>query len=218
MVREDREMVSSPSVARSSREGGYVPKYFKEVQSFVSATKTEEIGGDAETPEIAAAAPVLENVEGGESALVAADIAADDRKDDGDVPIAGLNNKDTLPLDDQDKPIHSWASDTSELSDNEDEFVAVPKVDHDDGEVVGASTSELGAENRGRAMLEKMGWSKGKTLGVEGSNGTNSGLLVPIEAKMKIGGRGWDGGMVRIEGEVWFGLVWFGGNGFLSLL
>lgn len=50
-----------------------------------------------------------------------------------------------------------------------------------EGDVVGAGASEIGQENRGRAMLEKMGWSKGNTLGALGSQG----LLTPIEHIVK---------------------------------
>lgn len=40
-----------------------------------------------------------------------------------------------------------------------------------DGEVVGASAPEIGVENRGRAMLEKMGWSSGMGIGALGNQG-----------------------------------------------
>jgi hypothetical protein len=40
-----------------------------------------------------------------------------------------------------------------------------------DGEVVGASAPEIGADNKGRAMLEKMGWSSGMGIGKEGNKG-----------------------------------------------
>ena len=40
-----------------------------------------------------------------------------------------------------------------------------------DGDVVGASAPELGSENRGRAMLEKMGWSSGMGIGKVGNKG-----------------------------------------------
>jgi hypothetical protein len=49
-----------------------------------------------------------------------------------------------------------------------------------DGEVVGAGAPELGVENRGRAMLEKMGWSKGTALGA-----TSNGILLPIAHVVK---------------------------------
>ena len=50
-----------------------------------------------------------------------------------------------------------------------------------DGEVVGATAPEIGIENKGRAMLEKMGWSKGMGLGAL----TNKGMLTPIEHVVK---------------------------------
>ncbi|TQV98323.1 hypothetical protein V2A60_007927 [Cordyceps javanica] len=50
-----------------------------------------------------------------------------------------------------------------------------------DGEVVGGSAPELSTENRGRAMLEKMGWSIGTALGSE----DNKGILLPVTQTMK---------------------------------
>ncbi|KAI2464492.1 hypothetical protein F4781DRAFT_69097 [Annulohypoxylon bovei var. microspora] len=50
-----------------------------------------------------------------------------------------------------------------------------------DGDIVGQNAAELGAENRGRAMLEKMGWSKGMALGT----GENKGIMVPITHVVK---------------------------------
>ena len=50
-----------------------------------------------------------------------------------------------------------------------------------DGEVVGAGAPELSAENRGRTMLEKMGWSSGTPLGAL----NNKGLLQPISHIVK---------------------------------
>ncbi|KAL8735667.1 MAG: hypothetical protein Q9166_000836 [cf. Caloplaca sp. 2 TL-2023] len=49
-------------------------------------------------------------------------------------------------------------------------------VSYADGEVVGAAAPEIGQENRGRAMLEKMGWSKGTALGAM----NNKGMLQPV--------------------------------------
>lgn len=43
------------------------------------------------------------------------------------------------------------------------------------------SAPELGIENRGRAMLEKMGWTTGMGLG----NPNNAGIVAPIFAKVK---------------------------------
>ncbi|PGG97834.1 hypothetical protein AJ79_09070 [Helicocarpus griseus UAMH5409] len=45
-----------------------------------------------------------------------------------------------------------------------------------DGDVVGASAPEIGAGNKGRAMLEKMGWSTGTALGAV----NNKGILHPV--------------------------------------
>ena len=50
-----------------------------------------------------------------------------------------------------------------------------------EGEVVGAAAPELGSENRGRAMLEKMGWSSGTALGAL----ENKGILLPVTQTMK---------------------------------
>lgn len=50
-----------------------------------------------------------------------------------------------------------------------------------DGEIVGASAPELGSDNRGRAMLEKMGWSSGTALGTD----DNKGILLPVMQTMK---------------------------------
>ncbi|KAF1956570.1 hypothetical protein CC80DRAFT_525411 [Byssothecium circinans] len=54
-------------------------------------------------------------------------------------------------------------------------------VGYKDGEIVGASAPELGPENRGRALLEKMGWSKGMALGAT----DNKGILQPIAHVVK---------------------------------
>ncbi|KAJ5424892.1 Single-stranded nucleic acid binding R3H [Penicillium cf. griseofulvum] len=50
-----------------------------------------------------------------------------------------------------------------------------------DGDVVGASAPEIGAENRGRAMLERMGWSTGTALGAA----DNKGILQPVAQVVK---------------------------------
>ncbi|KAI4098491.1 MAG: hypothetical protein L6R37_006478 [Teloschistes peruensis] len=52
----------------------------------------------------------------------------------------------------------------------------VAGVSYRDGEVVGAAAPEIGTENRGRAILEKMGWSKGTALGAL----NNKGMLQPV--------------------------------------
>ena len=49
-------------------------------------------------------------------------------------------------------------------------------VSYRDGEIVGAAAPELGLENKGRAMLEKMGWSKGTALGAV----NNKGIMQPV--------------------------------------
>ena len=50
-----------------------------------------------------------------------------------------------------------------------------------DGEVVGASAPEIGIENKGRAMLEKMGWTTGTALGAV----HNKGILQPVAHVVK---------------------------------
>jgi G-patch domain./R3H domain. len=50
-----------------------------------------------------------------------------------------------------------------------------------DGDIVGASAPEIGAENKGRAMLEKMGWSSGTALGAH----HNKGILHPVAHVVK---------------------------------
>lgn len=55
-------------------------------------------------------------------------------------------------------------------------------VSYQDGEVVGAAAPEIGEENRGRAILEKMGWSKGTALGAL----NNKGMLQPVVHTVKI--------------------------------
>ncbi|TLD15962.1 uncharacterized protein PgNI_00434 [Pyricularia grisea] len=50
-----------------------------------------------------------------------------------------------------------------------------------DGEVVGGSAPELGETNKGRTMLEKMGWSKGMGLGAL----DNKGILEPVAHVVK---------------------------------
>ena len=50
-----------------------------------------------------------------------------------------------------------------------------------DGETVAASAPELGADNRGRALLEKMGWTAGMGIGAIG----NKGGLEPIRHVVK---------------------------------
>ncbi|KAI9369454.1 hypothetical protein BJX61DRAFT_536431 [Aspergillus egyptiacus] len=54
-------------------------------------------------------------------------------------------------------------------------------VSYMDGDVVGASAPEIGAENKGRAMLERMGWSTGTALGAI----HNKGILLPVRHVVK---------------------------------
>lgn len=54
-------------------------------------------------------------------------------------------------------------------------------VSYVDGDVVGASAPEIGAGNKGRAMLEKMGWSTGTALGAI----NNKGILLPVAQVVK---------------------------------
>lgn len=54
-------------------------------------------------------------------------------------------------------------------------------VSYRDGDVVGALAPELGVENKGRAMLEKMGWSSGTALGAL----NNKGILQPVSHVVK---------------------------------
>jgi hypothetical protein len=54
-------------------------------------------------------------------------------------------------------------------------------VRYRDGEIAGASVPELGQENKGRAMLEKMGWAKGMALG----SLDNKGILEPVVQVVK---------------------------------
>ncbi|RHZ52184.1 hypothetical protein CDV55_100415 [Aspergillus turcosus] len=54
-------------------------------------------------------------------------------------------------------------------------------VSYMEGDVVGASAPEIGAGNKGRAMLEKMGWSLGTPLGAV----NNKGILLPVAHVVK---------------------------------
>ena len=57
---------------------------------------------------------------------------------------------------------------------------------YQDGEIVGSGAPELGAENKGRAMLEKMGWTQGTGLG----SANNQGILQPIQTVVRNSKRG----------------------------
>jgi hypothetical protein len=50
-----------------------------------------------------------------------------------------------------------------------------------EGEIVGGSVPEIGQTNKGRAMLEKMGWTRGMALGSE----DNKGILEPVAQVVK---------------------------------
>ncbi|KAF2827684.1 hypothetical protein CC86DRAFT_290474 [Ophiobolus disseminans] len=56
-----------------------------------------------------------------------------------------------------------------------------PQVGYRDGEKVGANAPELGPENKGHALMMKMGWSKGMALGTM----DNQGILHPIAHTVK---------------------------------
>jgi hypothetical protein len=58
---------------------------------------------------------------------------------------------------------------------------ARPQVGYRDGEKVGANAPELGPENKGHALMMKMGWSKGQALGTT----DNQGILHPIAHTVK---------------------------------
>jgi hypothetical protein len=55
------------------------------------------------------------------------------------------------------------------------------KTGYRDGDIVGEGLPELGTENRGRNMLEKMGWSSGTALGAV----DNKGILHPVAQVVK---------------------------------
>lgn len=54
-------------------------------------------------------------------------------------------------------------------------------IGYRDGDVVGGSAPEIPPENKGRAMLEKMGWSSGTALGAL----DNKGILQPVSQVVK---------------------------------
>ncbi|PUU74915.1 hypothetical protein B9Z19DRAFT_1091536 [Tuber borchii] len=59
-------------------------------------------------------------------------------------------------------------------------------VRHKEGDIVGAGAAELAEDNRGRIMLEKMGYRAGMALGAD----SNKGIIVPLAAVMKVGKAG----------------------------
>lgn len=70
----------------------------------------------------------------------------------------------------------SWHQNTGSGSGKGRTGRADRSVSYMDGDVVGASAPEIGVENKGRAMLEKMGWSTGTALGAT----NNKGILLPV--------------------------------------
>jgi hypothetical protein len=54
-------------------------------------------------------------------------------------------------------------------------------VSYREGEVVGQHARELASDNKGRMLLEKMGWAKGMALGTV----DNKGIMVPVAHVMK---------------------------------
>ena len=56
---------------------------------------------------------------------------------------------------------------------------------HRDGDIVGGDAEEIGSDNRGRVMLEKLGWRSGMGLGAEGM-----GMKLPVFAVVKAGKSG----------------------------
>jgi hypothetical protein len=54
-------------------------------------------------------------------------------------------------------------------------------VFYKDGEIVDGKAPEIGVENKGRAMLEKMGWSTGTALGAL----NNKGIVQPVSHVFK---------------------------------
>jgi hypothetical protein len=59
-----------------------------------------------------------------------------------------------------------------------------------DGEVAGSSMPQIAEGNKGRTMLEKMGWASGMALGAD----ENKGILEPVAQVMKRSKAGLGGG------------------------
>jgi hypothetical protein len=57
---------------------------------------------------------------------------------------------------------------------------------HKEGDIVGAGAKEIAEDNRGRIMLEKMGYKPGTSLGAD----HNKGIAVPVAAVVKMGKAG----------------------------
>lgn len=58
---------------------------------------------------------------------------------------------------------------------------ARPQTGYRDGDKVGANAPELGPDNKGHALMMKMGWTKGMGLGAV----DNKGILQPIAHTVK---------------------------------
>lgn len=59
-------------------------------------------------------------------------------------------------------------------------------VSYEHSAIVAASAPEIGNDNKGRLMMEKMRWNSGEGMGL----GENKGILLPIEQKIKFGRAG----------------------------
>jgi len=59
---------------------------------------------------------------------------------------------------------------------------AISKKFRKEGQIVGAGASELSADNKGRLMLEKMGYKTGMSLGAD----NNKGIAEPIVAVIRV--------------------------------
>lgn len=55
-----------------------------------------------------------------------------------------------------------------------------------DGDIIGDEASELPKSNKGRQMMEKMGYKEGMALGING----DSGLIEPMKVEVRFGNRG----------------------------
>ena len=59
-------------------------------------------------------------------------------------------------------------------------------ADISEGQVVGADAEEIGMQNKGHALLTKMGWTKGMALGAV----ENKGIIMPVSSVVKKGRSG----------------------------
>ncbi|KAF1839544.1 hypothetical protein BDW02DRAFT_563600 [Decorospora gaudefroyi] len=78
-------------------------------------------------------------------------------------------------------PLHTQGGRPARFSTVKHGARARPQLGYKDGETVGANAPELGPENKGHALMMKMGWSKGMGLGA----GDNKGILQPIPHTIK---------------------------------